>query len=62
MKITELILKLESIRDQYGNLPVYHYHGGGENEPQIEVSTIRSQMTENYEMVDVPAETRVIIK
>ncbi len=61
-KISEIIRELERIRDEYGNVPVYVYSGGGENEPTIEVSKSRWRMDENYEMFEEPAMTRVVIK
>ena len=65
MTITEFIQELEHVREQYGNLPIYWYCGGGEQVPHMEVTDTKLIRANtdlvSGEVLKVPAERRVLI-
>lgn len=61
MNISDLIRKLENIRNQYGNIPVYRLYDGDEQDIEIEVSSTQETINENYDMVKMPHIIRVLL-
>jgi hypothetical protein len=61
MDINQMIRRLESLRDQYGNLSVYHEHDGVDYEPTVEMRDTFIEFDENCEAHEKPTTSHIII-
>jgi hypothetical protein len=61
MNISDMIFRLEKLRNLYGDLQVLHSHDSVEYVPTVEVVNTMWVQRENFEYEEVPAEKRVLI-